>query len=832
MTVICLHPAMLGAFPFGSGEKPGVNELKQGDAAASFGDAVRAEKYYIRAEELSRDDLLQWSECVFRLGTLYLQKNDIESARKLLEEFRKRNPAGSAGTLPGEIMAAENNFTEAYAYFQSLIKRNDIASDKAKFCCGEMLMKQHKYQEAYDIFASLRGSRTALISRRAEYAMIMTLIYLGKTSEARSALDKIPENGSDSNYSKLRFFCAVKEGDLDYFRKNWHNKTEYSHADAFLSSVAELAAELAVKKGDFALSSKLYEDACRFALSQEKRREIISKLFSSCALHDIEAASEVAERYSKLFPDATDRVLLLMQSGRLLASGGNPVKAVKFYSKVAEDKENLLVERHAAALEGASAAEQGGLYEEAERFYQLLISLGKTSNRKDDAELRYAEYLLRRKKYAHADVMLREIAGREIMTPAGEHAAHLLLQSRSLQGKLSMSELPLAEQLGRSKNSNYAEFASFIEAEIFRLSGKGSPRKKYLDFITRYPASKFVPQAHFQAARLAGRSGDYAVAAREFTEFAEKYPEHQNAGAACFLSIDSYCRAGQTSEAEKELQKLLSGSRYPEACLSGILKLGEHLMLNNEAQKALETVQNSVSGGKWKLFSGRADVLFLEARILNSLKRYSHALAKLDKLTVETPESPEYCEANFLAGNIRSDIFNDFTAAEKNFRNAYLRSSAGVFKHASQGRLADCLYAMYLQTNEVKLLESADELYREIAENASHPDMRLQASYKSGLCREVSGDSEKALEDYGETLYSALALKNSGITPHQSWCARAACSAIELALNDDSEEDTVKAQQLLSVYRRLGFKDSGRDFKMLRHKIRERQKFLNRGVKP
>ena len=267
LAVLSLHPAGLGAFPFGrTQEKPGLNELKQGDAAASFGDNIRAEEYYGRAMKLGKDDLPLWCECVSRLGTIYLLRNDISSAKKLLEDFRKRIPAGSAGTLPGEILAAENDFSGAEKHFKSLIERNDIAADKAKFCLGDILLKQQRYQEAYDMFASLRNSRTALISRRSEYALVLTLIYMNKLEQAKEMLNKLRDAASsDFNFQKLRLLCAVKEGDLEYFRKNWQIKDEDIRQDDFLCSLAELAAELAAKKSELSYSAKLYEQAFAFA---------------------------------------------------------------------------------------------------------------------------------------------------------------------------------------------------------------------------------------------------------------------------------------------------------------------------------------------------------------------------------------------------------------------------------------------------------------------------------------------------------------------------------------------------------------------------------------
>ena len=834
LSVVFMAPAVLGAFPFGRSEKSGLNELKQGDAAVSLGDTALAEKYYSKAKALSKDNRSLWSECVSRLGTLFLLKNDIISAKKLLAEFRERMPADSAGTLPGEIMVAENNFAGAEKFFRQLIENNDVWVDKAKFCLADILMKQQKYQQAYDMFASLRTSRTALISLRSEYAMALALMQMNRFTEARTMLDKLLDSRNDLNFKKLRLLCAVKEGDLEYFRKNYILKEEDIHADSFMCYLLELAAEAAIRKSDHAWAAALYEDAFKFAPARDKKRDIIGKLFSCCAAYDIDGAAKVAERYSVLFPEASDRVLLLMQAGRLLASGGKPQEAVKFYAKVSGDKENLLVERYAAASEGASAAEQGNLYQDADRFYQLLLTLAQSSGRRDDVQLSYAGFLLRRQEYAKADEVLKSIIKSDVLTPAGEQAAHLYLQSKSLQNKLSKDELPLAQQLCKSKNRKHFEFASFTEAEIFRIAGEENSlvRRKYLDFITTFPESKFVPNARFQAARLAGRDGNYIASAEEFIAFAGQFPDHNNAGAAQFIAIDNFCRANLIDKAESVLAKLGNNDRYPEAYISGILKFGSHLFNSGDCKKALEVVQKYTSLENWKNLGGRADILYLEARILAKLKEYDKAVKKLDELISVHPDSPEFCEANFLAGNIRCDVFNDFAGAEKNFEQAMNRSAAGVFRHVASGRLADCRYAMYLQSNEAKLLESADELYRDIAENAVHPDMQLQAAYKAGLCREVSGDREKAVEDYEQVLYSALVLKNSGITPVQSWCDRAAYSAIELALTDDEAEDTTKAQQLLSIYRKLGFANSTRDFQMLRRKIVERQKFLNRGARP
>ena len=830
---LAVLPCLLSAFPFINTSVPGENELKQGDVAASFGDIARAEKFYDKAMKLSSRELSLWSECVFRLGTIYLQRNDIVSAKNLLEKFREKIPAGSAGTLPGEIMAAENDFQGAEQYFNELIKRNDVYADKARFCLADIRMKQQKYQEAFDMYSSLRQSRAALVARKSEYAWVLAALKLGKFDEAKQMLSKAFAGSNDKNFRKLRLLCAVKEGDLEYFSKNWQLSDDDMRSDDFMCSLAELAAELAEKNGKKQYAAQLYENAFVFASEKDKKREIIGKLFSCCAAFDAAAASQVAERYAALFPDATDRALLFMQSGRLLTEKGDFKKAVEFYSKAANDRENLLVERNAALLEGATAAELGSLFEESEKFYQQMITLAPDANQKNNAKLKYAEFLLRRKMYAKAEGVLSALVDGDIHNSTGEKAAYRLLQSKSMQNTLSEKDLGLSAALEKSKKRSYAEFGSFTAAEIFRLTGRNDDvvRKKYLDFIAAYPESKFVEQAHFQAARIAGKKGNFESAAGEFVAFAEKFPKHQNAGAALFIAADCFCRADLDDKAEAVLKKLAHIKQFSDAFISGIMVYGEHLLHKNQSDKALKMLDELISKPDYGFLAKRSDITFLKARLLNKLKKYDDALAEFDKICQMPDNTSELAEAHYLAGNIRCDIFNNFSAAEKNFQKASELAKDSVFGHVCTGRLADCRYAIYLQTNDSKLLESAEELYRSIAEHSTLPDMRLQASYKAGLCREVAGDREKALEDYEQTLYLALTVRSFGVVPQQSWCERAAYAAIEIALSEDNSDDTDKAQQLLAVYRQLGYENSERDFQALRRKIRERQKLLNRGVR-
>ena len=829
LSVALLLPVCSGAFPFGFEKSAAGDELRLGDVAASFGNSKNAKIHYRKAMEEAKNDLTMWSEALFRLGTLELQNGNVAGARELLKSFREKVPAGSAGTLPGEIMLAENDLAGAEKEFNFLISQNDLLADSARFWLGCLKIRQGKYQEALDIFKQLKESRIPLVSRKSEYGTVLALLKMGRTEQAAEVIAS-SDRSNDRNFYYLQMLCAVKEGDLEKFRKNWKINDDDIRQDSFILELLLSAAELAEKKQDSRFAARLYEQAYSFASSQEKQREVISRLFTVCANYDAALAAETALRYAELFPDASDRALMLMQSGRLLTGDKMYVQAVEIFTKVASDRENLLVERRAAAFEGAAAAEKGGLYKEADALCNMQIELSPDSVNRRKASLRYAEYLLRRKQYEKSDEILYGLAASPHWTKEREVAMYLLLQSKSHRNQLKAQYSKFADHLAGSSNRSYAESGAFFSAEISRISNTSGDRsrRKYLDFIKKYPASKFVPQAKFHAARLAGRGGNYPAAAAEFVSFADTFPEHGNAGAARFIALDYFCRAGMTQDALRQLETLGKEKNFTTAFVAGLLTLSEHLSAKQQAVEALVLIDKMTSGDDKSAIKQRPDVLFARARVLIKLDRFRDAVSELDKLLAAHPESAEAAEASFIAGNIRCDKFLDFEKAEKDFARALELNPEGIFGDSVSGRLADCRYSLYQQSNDSKLLDSAEELYRAIAEKGKLPDMRLQGCYKAGLCRMSAGDYEKAFEDFENVLYMASAIRSEGVVPEQSWCEKAVYSAIQLALSRALPGESGKAQQLLSVYWQLGFDSDNENLKELQKQVRERQKLLRK----
>ena len=829
LSAVLFVPVCSSAFPFGLEKSAGEDELRLGDVAASFGNYKNASKHYRKAMEAAQNDITLWSEALFRLGTLELQNGNITGAKQLLASFRERVPAGTAGTLPGEIMLAENDLAGAEKEFSFLIDKKDLLAESARYFMGCLKIKEGKFQEALDIFSRLKESHIPLISRKSEYGSVIALLKMGKIKEAFQKI-ALCERADDRNFYYLRMLATVKSGDLEEFKKSWKIDTSDIRQNDFILELLLAAAELAEKKHDYQFSAKLYEQAFGFTANQEKQREVISRLFTVCANFDSVLAASTAMRYSEFFPYASDRALMLMQSGRLLATDKKYAQAVEVFTKVASDRENLLIERRSAASEGAAAAEKGELFKQADMLCNMQIELSPDAVKLRKAKLDYAEFLLRRKQYDKSDPILYELASDADGAAEREVAAYLLLQSKSLRNQLVPEYVAFADFLAGSSKKSYAEAGTFFSAEISRISNVPSEqsRKKYLEFIKKYPQSTYVPQAKFHAARLAGSDGNYSAAASEFVSFADTFPEHGNAGAARFIALDYFCRSGMTQDAIRQLEALGANKKFTKAFVAGLLTLSEHLSARDQAAEALVLIDKMTSTEENAAIRQRSDVLFARARVLVKLHRYRDVLAELDKLLAAHPGSTEAAEASFIAGNLRCDKIIDFEQAEKDFSRALELKSDGIFGDAVSGRLADCRYALYLRSNDMRFLNSAEGLYRAIAEKGKLADMRLQACYKAGLCRMSAGDYEKAFEDFENVLYMATAIRSEGVIPEQTWCEKAVYSAVQLALSRALPGESVKAQQLLSVYWQLGFDSNKENLLKLQNQVREKQKLLRK----
>ena len=138
-------------------------ERRLGDDAFASGDYENAARFYSSARVLAGGNLREWGADTLALARTRLHAGDLEEARRLLEEFRSKLPAESAGLLPGQLLLAERRYPEAESFFRSLRKS---ASDPATV--GAALV--YHALGALAAFAADRVIRPAPFAPRADYA--------------------------------------------------------------------------------------------------------------------------------------------------------------------------------------------------------------------------------------------------------------------------------------------------------------------------------------------------------------------------------------------------------------------------------------------------------------------------------------------------------------------------------------------------------------------------------------------------------------------------------------------------------------------------------------
>ena len=101
-----------------------LSEKRLGDAALSVGDYRNAISSYESALVLANDanNAEIWAESALKLGFARLCDGNLTGARAIYNEFRRRNPLRSAGTLHGDLLAAEGKYLEAERFFSTLMK--------------------------------------------------------------------------------------------------------------------------------------------------------------------------------------------------------------------------------------------------------------------------------------------------------------------------------------------------------------------------------------------------------------------------------------------------------------------------------------------------------------------------------------------------------------------------------------------------------------------------------------------------------------------------------------------------------------------------------------
>lgn len=807
-------------------------------AAAAFaaGDYRSAGELYSQtrqAAEREGDDEA-WMADTLALARAKVRYGDLAGARALLEEFTKRFPERSTGTLPGELLAAEGRIPEAESFFTKLrdgAAPGDRLRREAALALAYLQLRFGSAEQALEELSDLEND--AELRREVRPWRIYALIRAGRPQEAleliQSSAGEFVPPLPQQRMTLLEKLAQLRSGQLTGFEEFWDElrRELRPHPDELVFELLDAAAKLAVKSEHPEQASLYWRDAYGFAGSDEARRDVLRKLFNSYASRDARQAAATAKRYARSFPDAPDRALLLTGAGRLLVEAGDPQAALELFKRVAEDGELLTEERRDAARDAALAAEAAGDLGTARRFFNYLISSADSEARRQRERIFYAEYLIRRGDHSEAEKLLRQVSGSPLREFA-DTAGRLLVQSLLAQNKFDAAMVE-AEKLQRSGNRGHAGFGEYHTAYLTeKLGRKAEARERYLKFVDKYRKSEFVRSARYAAALLALEAGDCASAAREFRAYAADYPGDAHSGDALFWAVRASCLDGDAAAAQAAFDALASSPGPGAEYYAAALQLTEYLRLSGAAPEGLKIMDKLELS---KCDDSEAAALHLvRARLLAGCRRNDEAIREAEGVLGRYPASAVAADAAFLAGNLRFDG-GDLTEALEKLSKARELRPAGLFGEAAAARIAECRLALYQENQRpedgLEQLREAEKEFTRLAREATNPDIRLLCMFKLGWCREYLGESWAAVDAFYQTLLYARELKRAGRQFDPKWCVRSVQEGLRLLLGSDAPPDAMqRAMRIIDAAKVLELPGGDAQFDALKDEFNER--YLNR----
>ena len=799
-------------------EKAGSEDWLQGNKAFEAGDHASAVRFYKKALVLSGSPL--WEKCAMQLGKVYLKQGDISSAAEILSRLKKRAPQFPADILSGMILAAENNFDSAIKVFRKAAARNGQDRPEALYQLGNALLNTGNHAEALKIFEELDKSSDPKISRRGRYAGIYTLIHSRKHKEADKLLAETPVSPETA---QLKLLNQVKSGDLDAFKAAWlkqRQNTGDPRPEKQFYEICRLGADLAESRDpDFAVIC--LDDCFKFAPGDTERQYVMHRLFNLQSGSDIDGAVKTVDRYCAIFSNASDKVQLLLQCGRLLAANNRFKEAVEVFARVIKDEDNLFAERRSAAFDAAGAAEKGGMIKEAEKLHFYLINRSTTPEEKQKSEFNCGQFFVRQKNYAAAEKYfdLVILQNGSLAEDARYHLLSVLIDTRQYARAKET-----AARLLEAQKPEYANYARFRLAGLTELEGDLSlARKLYLEYLNKAPSSSLAPAAAFAAAQLAEKTGNLTIAAAEYLAFVRKYPADINAASSLFLALRADCLSGGKQIAEKSIALMSEKHAQTAEYNAALLQLADYYFNHRDHARALELLKKQNDRN-----THAAAFMLLECRILQAAGKSTAALQLAKELLKKYPDAPETVEAHFFCGNILADLGENGQALE-HFKQAESSGVSGIMAEVISGRIADCASASYSGGEfDRKQFNDALKRYLKLAEEAKLPAVKLQSLCKAGNCYARLNDQNRALEYYEKTLYFAALLQNNHFQPDPVWCARAAYAGARVAFKGKKPDKLSRALRLTRLYEELALPATGEDFYTLRKQLRDAYNLLKR----
>ena len=502
------------------------------------------------------------------------------------------------------------------------------------------------------------------------------------------------------------------------------------------------------------------------ALFRQAVRAMPSENLSSAAQLDLaqvlldqklyEKSATEFQNYLEAFSDRQGQPRALMGKGWSLWGMKRYAESAAAFEK-AYNRYTNTEDRAQALLKAGDAAFANKQFKIARDRYEKVIAAFPSSALVPQAKLQLAECFAQLNDPGQAEEKLKELIAGGEKSPLADVAFIRIARLKEQQGHWELAMATYDRIV--SSFSNQAVCAQALQGRGVIRYRLGMFKEALDDFerVTRdYPQSDMTGQALYMRGwclYLAGRDEEAVALCREFIA---KFPDSAWAPDVIFWLGEYYFNHGNFSEAERQFSSL--AEKYPDVPLAD-------------------------------------DALFWAGRAAAEKKDYLYAVERFNELAKRYPGSPKLPETRFAQGDVLSEL-GQFAGAILHFEEIISKYPGNYLVDLAWGRKGDCQFT--LGKDEPARYQEAIASYQVVLDSSrATAELKWQAEYKIGRCKEKMGQPAEALEHYVNVVYSYLDAAKGGNAGNPVWFTRAAFGAAAIK---EAEE---KWREAVNLYSRV-----------------------------
>lgn len=439
-------------------------------------------------------NLLDWSRAL-------LDGGDLAGARKPLETLISQAPDSDAG-------------------------------QEARLALAQILIREKKFEKAWNALDTLSADKTVRPDRRAEacFALADLNSAQGHDEAALASVERGLEMTQNRDLKKrgqiVRGRILIRMGRIEdgvaLFRKTIADEMDTPLAGRLQLEIARAYAETGLIDRAAAEYQNYLETFTNRSGQAEAAAGKGQVLFKGGRYAE---AANAYVRALALMDDPAERAQILCRMGDAWFAGGQFVKAAESYLKA--PAEHPLTELAPQALmQAGESLLRAGQFDEAVRLFRDVTEKYPASPSAERAALRWAESYEERNRADEA------LAGynRALQTYTNGPLFARILQRRGiLQYRMVRFEAALKdfqELIDRYKNSAFGEQAFFMRGWCLYMMGREEEALEVCRaFVGQYPNSEWTPDVLFWLGEYHYNHQLYAEAETQFLELARKFPQ-------------------------------------------------------------------------------------------------------------------------------------------------------------------------------------------------------------------------------------------------------------------------------------------------------------------